>query len=389
MRGAMIGLFETAFLLVTLVSSIWIFLDARALGVRKGQVRGLANMGPTDWLLACLIGGWIFAVPLYLAKRGEFKAINRAVDRSTPAHSLEGREETHPAVQEPAAETKGSSSALIRSGLVIGALVLGTLAYGYRDLVLDAGFQAALWGPAAIEFGKDVDEGSDFKVRHPMTNLHGAKDLVGLRWVAHLLGPVNGTRLELVVAKVLAGGGESVVTRQTLDVANPKPNVVSARVPVEAVVMAAATRVRLRLLAKERVVAEGEFAYDAPPPERPPRQEPSTAGPSAGTAAAIEGPAGTQVFTLDRRWVDEVSALIRQAATSRPPGQGGQVTLTFEVGRSGEIRALDVAESSGDPALDKWVLDAVMAAAPLPTLPVEVPGEWVQVGLPLIVRVES
>lgn len=63
-------------LLIILGTSIWVFFDAKAIGVKKGQVKGLANLGPGGWLVGSLLL-WIVAFPLYLAKRGEFKRINQ------------------------------------------------------------------------------------------------------------------------------------------------------------------------------------------------------------------------------------------------------------------------------------------------------------------------
>jgi hypothetical protein len=65
------------FLIVIIVTSIWVFFDAKTIGVQKGQVDGIANMGPLGWLLCCLLL-WIVGFPLYLAKRSQFKQINSA-----------------------------------------------------------------------------------------------------------------------------------------------------------------------------------------------------------------------------------------------------------------------------------------------------------------------
>jgi len=64
--------------LAILVTSIWVFIDAKRIGVRKGQVKGLADLGPAGWLFACLLL-WVVAFPLYLIKRPELKRINGMV----------------------------------------------------------------------------------------------------------------------------------------------------------------------------------------------------------------------------------------------------------------------------------------------------------------------
>lgn len=67
---------DVIIMLVILGTSIWVFFDARAIGVRKGQVKGLANMGPWGWFFVCLLL-WIIGFPAYLATRGKFKKINQ------------------------------------------------------------------------------------------------------------------------------------------------------------------------------------------------------------------------------------------------------------------------------------------------------------------------
>ncbi len=60
---------------IILGTSIWVFFDAKTIGVKKGQIQGIANIGPTGWFFSCLLL-WIISFPLYIAKRPEFKRIN-------------------------------------------------------------------------------------------------------------------------------------------------------------------------------------------------------------------------------------------------------------------------------------------------------------------------
>lgn len=62
-------------ILIVLGSSIWVLADAKAIGIKKGQVRGLANMDPGDWFVCCLLL-WIVVFPMYLTKRPQFMQIN-------------------------------------------------------------------------------------------------------------------------------------------------------------------------------------------------------------------------------------------------------------------------------------------------------------------------
>lgn len=63
---------DTFFFLLVIVTSIWVFVDARKIGVRKGLVTGLADLSPAGWLVACLLL-WVVAFPLYLVKRPALK----------------------------------------------------------------------------------------------------------------------------------------------------------------------------------------------------------------------------------------------------------------------------------------------------------------------------
>lgn len=60
---------------VIIATSIWVLIDAKTIGVKKGQITGMGNMGPVAWFLGCLFL-WIIAFPFYLAKRPEFKRVN-------------------------------------------------------------------------------------------------------------------------------------------------------------------------------------------------------------------------------------------------------------------------------------------------------------------------
>jgi hypothetical protein len=57
--------------IVIIATSIWVFVDAKKIGVRKGLITGIANMNPGTWLIACLFL-WIISFPIYLIKRSDF-----------------------------------------------------------------------------------------------------------------------------------------------------------------------------------------------------------------------------------------------------------------------------------------------------------------------------
>ncbi len=72
---------------VVLGTSLWVLIDSRKIGIKKGTTKGFFNMGPTGWFFACLLC-WIAAFPAYLVKRHEHK-------RATAANEQAG------SVQEP------------------------------------------------------------------------------------------------------------------------------------------------------------------------------------------------------------------------------------------------------------------------------------------------
>jgi hypothetical protein len=61
--------------IVVIATSIWVLMDAKAIGVKKGQIQGVSNQGPWGWFFVCLLV-WIIGFPLYLTKRSEYKQIN-------------------------------------------------------------------------------------------------------------------------------------------------------------------------------------------------------------------------------------------------------------------------------------------------------------------------
>ncbi len=61
--------------IIVIATSLWVLVDAKTIGVRKGQITGFLNMGPWGWFFVSLLL-WIIGFPMYLAKRGEYKRIN-------------------------------------------------------------------------------------------------------------------------------------------------------------------------------------------------------------------------------------------------------------------------------------------------------------------------
>lgn len=65
-------------LALIVLCSLWVGLDARRLGVRKGTINGFFDMGSGSWFIASLLL-WVVAFPAYLFKRPQIiEAIERA-----------------------------------------------------------------------------------------------------------------------------------------------------------------------------------------------------------------------------------------------------------------------------------------------------------------------
>jgi hypothetical protein len=66
---------EIIIILVLIGTSIWVYFDAKAIDVKKGQVKGFLDMGPAGWFFVTLLF-WIVGFPAWLAMRGKYKQIN-------------------------------------------------------------------------------------------------------------------------------------------------------------------------------------------------------------------------------------------------------------------------------------------------------------------------
>ena len=79
---------EIIILLIIFCTSIWVLVDAIKIGVKKGQIKGIADLGPWGWFFACLLI-WIIGFPLYLAKRGELKRVSSAQSSEMNGDSIQ------------------------------------------------------------------------------------------------------------------------------------------------------------------------------------------------------------------------------------------------------------------------------------------------------------
>ncbi len=67
-------------LFVVLGTSVWVVIDAHSIGVSKGKIKGMGDMGPWGWFFGCLLL-WIIVFPFYLVRREAFKKVKTAMPR--------------------------------------------------------------------------------------------------------------------------------------------------------------------------------------------------------------------------------------------------------------------------------------------------------------------
>jgi protein TonB len=109
---------------------------------------------------------------------------------------------------------------------------------------------------------------------------------------------------------------------------------------------------------------------NTPHPERAPSD-------SQASAAAMVNPA--QAAARSRAADEYVWAVIRKFSQYLPDlrakNEGGTVVVRMVISRDGRLLESSIAKSSGVPALDKGMLEALRAAAPYPPLPADLPGD--------------
>ncbi len=67
--------FRSAYLIVVVVTTIWVGLDASKLGMKRGQLGGgIVDMSVASWVICCLFL-WIISFPCYLVARSKYKSL--------------------------------------------------------------------------------------------------------------------------------------------------------------------------------------------------------------------------------------------------------------------------------------------------------------------------
>jgi protein TonB len=107
---------------------------------------------------------------------------------------------------------------------------------------------------------------------------------------------------------------------------------------------------------------------------------------AAKTAAPMAGLAerdGRSRAKWQRELVAYLSRFKSYPAGARDRRETGDIQLRFRLDRSGRVTAVEVVRSSGFPRLDEAAVDMVRRASPLPVPPAEVPGESIELVVPV------
>lgn len=86
--GFMIGM---AF---AIACGIGVYIDAKAIGARKGLIPGFTDLGPVGWAISTVLL-WIIAFPLYLSQRSRIK--EAAARRANPRAHAQAQQMHQPA----------------------------------------------------------------------------------------------------------------------------------------------------------------------------------------------------------------------------------------------------------------------------------------------------
>ena len=115
-------------------------------------------------------------------------------------------------------------------------------------------------------------------------------------------------------------------------------------------------------------------------PERAPAESQATAGfVNPAQAAASTRAADEYFWAVVRKFSQYLPDL-------REKNQGGTVVVRAVIARDGRLLEAGIARSSGVPALDKGMLEALRAAAPYPPLPAEIPGDRIVFTQPITAK---
>jgi ribosomal protein L40E len=139
--------------------------------------------------------------------------------------------------------------------VIVGIIGLGCVVYlGY--FFLGAPFTSTMVGPGRIEFGSDYVEsaGGIISISDPKSVFSSGEQFA---WVARLGGSAKTTRLNLVLSRITPSGGEHVVDKGVMDIADPKFDTVFGKSPSG--IKTDSGRYKFRVMSGDNILAEGEF----------------------------------------------------------------------------------------------------------------------------------
>jgi periplasmic protein TonB len=113
-----------------------------------------------------------------------------------------------------------------------------------------------------------------------------------------------------------------------------------------------------------------------PPPPATSHQQPATPPVAPGVTAQFEG--GDFPYTI---YIDRMRTLIGSHWFRPQVGAGATTVIYFVIDRDGTIRDVKTETSSGNDAIDRAAMRAVMEATPLPPLPFGYAGTYLGVHL--------
>lgn len=140
---------------------------------------------------------------------------------------------------------------------------------------------------------------------------------------------------------------------------------------------------------EERREPERQRQAEPPRQEQPaPQQQQARRADQGAGGSGAAGPSPQQKASLMSQWGGQIrSCISRRASAPRGVREGGRVTLNLSVSRSGSIKGIGIAGSSGNGALDQAAVQAAQRAGRCPRAPAELTDASYSFQLPINLQV--
>ena len=153
--------------LVIIGTSICVYADARALGAKRGRLKGLLDMGPAGWFWVTLLF-WIIGFPAWLVTRGKYKQANidsgepdKMADLITAANELKKAADQKTVAKnaplKPDMSVFGWTAGIIFGISIIALIVSGLSGHSNGPSNASTEIQAPAPGPEAVSAKSDHD----------------------------------------------------------------------------------------------------------------------------------------------------------------------------------------------------------------------------------------